>query len=75
MTNSQRLTLRASEIRQRLNEIAGLDGDALTDEIRAESARLGTEYADVETRRRAAIIAEDVETRKTATEPDAEHRE
>ena len=75
MTTSQKLTLRASEIRQRLNEIAGLDGDAMTDEIRAESDRLGTEYADVETRRRAAIIAEDVETRETATEPDAEHRE
>ena len=75
MTNSQRLTLRASEIRQRLNEIAGLDGDAMTDEIRHESDRLGTEYGDVETRRRAAIVAEDVETRETATEPDAEKRE
>ncbi len=76
MTDAQRLTLRASEIRQRLNEIAGLDGDAMTDETRAESDRLGTEYRDVETRRRAAIIAEDVETRETATEPgDAEHRE
>ncbi len=77
MTNSQRLTLRASEIRQRLNEIAGLDGDAMTEEIRQESDRLSTEYADVETRRRAAIIAEDAPAAvETATEPgDAEHRE
>ena len=28
MTNSQRLTVRASEIRQRLNEIAELENDA-----------------------------------------------
>ena len=75
MTKSQRLTLRASEIRQRLNEIAGLEGDAMTDEIRQESDRLGTEYADVETRRRAAIIAEDAAVETTATEPDVEHRE
>ena len=56
MTNSQKLELRASEIRQRLNEIAGMDD--LSDDVRAESDRLTTEYAAVETRRRAAIIAE-----------------
>ena len=73
MTTSQKLELRASEIRQRLNEISGLV--ELTDEVRAESDKLATEYADVETRRRAAIIAEgEVETRETAT-VDAEHRE
>ena len=43
--------------------------------MRAESDKLATEYADVENRRRAAIIAEgEVETRETAT-VDAEHRE
>ena len=58
MTNSQRHTLRASEIRQRLNEIAGLEGDTFTDEVRAESDRLGVEYRDVETKLRAATVAE-----------------
>ena len=65
MTNSQRLTIRASEIRQRLNEIAGLEGDALTDEVRAEETTLQTEYRDTETKLRAAIASdpEPVETR------------
>ena len=71
MTETQRLTVRASEIRQRLNEIAGLDGDALTTEIRAESDKLGTEYRDTETRLRAAIVGESTE----APVEDAEHRE
>ena len=62
MKTSQKLELRASEIRQRLNEIAGLEGEAMTDEIRTESDRLGAEYPDVETRRRAAIIAESAES-------------
>ena len=75
MTDAQRLTLRASEIRQRLNEIAGLDGDAMNDETRAEGDRLGTEYRDVETRRRAAIIAEDAAVETTTTEVDTEARE
>lgn len=61
---SQKLELRASEIRQRLNEISGLEGDALTDEIRSEADRLQAEYRDVETKRRAAIVAEDAETRE-----------
>ena len=58
MTNAQKLALRRSEIRQRLNEISGLEGEALTDEIRAESDRLTKEYRDVETRWRAATVAE-----------------
>ena len=37
MTTAQKLAIRLSEIRQRLNEIAGLEGDAVTDEIRAEA--------------------------------------
>ena len=37
MTTAQKLEVRASEIRQRLNEISGLEGDKLTDEIRSES--------------------------------------
>ena len=79
MTTSQKLQLRASEIRTRLTEIAGLDGDALTDEIRTESDTLVTEYRDTETRMRAAIVAEDsdrqaAELRLHPDAPDAETR-
>ena len=75
MTNAQRLTIRASEIRQRLNEIAGLEGDALTGEIRAESDRLTGEYQDVETRLRAALTAEGEAETTEAPAEDAEARE
>lgn len=74
MTTSQKLELRASEIRQRLNAIAGMDD--LNDDVRAESNTLTAEYADCETKRRAALVAEDAERVEThATEPDAESRE
>ena len=76
MTDSQRHALRASEIRERLNVIQGLEGDDLTEEIRSESDGLQTEYRDVEARKRAAIVAEDG---APASEPgpviDAEMRE
>lgn len=77
MTESQKLELRASEIREKLNELSGVE--TLTDEQRGEVDTLSTEYRDVETKRRAAIIAEDAEERKaSATDPpvmDAEERE
>ena len=50
MTNAQKIRLRLSQVRQRLNEISGLEGDAFTDEIRSEAESLQTEYADLETR-------------------------
>ena len=76
MTNSQRLSVRLSEIRQRLNEIGGLEGDAFTAEIRQESDKLQAEFADKETQYRAAIVGEgEAEKRALATEPDAERRE
>lgn len=59
MTLSQKLALRLSEVRQRLNEIAGLQSEQLTDEIRAESESLQTEYRDTDSQWRAAVIAED----------------
>ena len=68
MTNAQKLTIRLSEIRQRLNEIAGLEGDALTDEIRTEADTLTGEFRDKETQHRAAIIAEGEEQRAAAGE-------
>ena len=58
MTNSQKLSIRLSEIRQRLNEISGLEGDALTDEVRTEADTLTTEFRAKETQFRAAVVAE-----------------
>ena len=63
MTNAQKLAVRLSEIRQRLNEIAGLDDDGMTDEVRAEADRLTTEYRGKETQHRAALVAEADEQR------------
>ena len=76
MRTSQRLELRASEIRQRLNEITGLEGESLTAEIREESDRLVAEFRDTETRRRAALVSESSEAETTAGAPvDGEARE
>ena len=68
MTNSQRLAVRLSEIRQRLNEIAGLKGDAFTDEIRQESDKLQADFRDKETQYRAAVIAEGETERRAAAD-------
>ena len=65
MTNAQKLAIRASEIRERLN-VLGDPEKTLTDEDRSESAMLQIEYRDVESKRRAAIVAE------SATEPATE---
>ena len=74
MTASQKIALRLSEVRSRLNEIAGLEGDDFTDEVKAEAAKLHTEYGDLETRHRAAIVADGV-TEGVTEGPDAEERE
>ena len=63
MTQAQKLAIRLSEIRQRLNEIAGLEADKVTDEIRAEADRLTGEYRTAETQHRAALVAEADEAR------------
>ena len=60
MTNLQRLELRASEIRSRLNELSGIETGELTTEHRSEMDTLSAEYADVERQKRAAILAGDV---------------
>ena len=79
MTPSQKITLRLSEVRSRLNEIAGIEGDDFTAEIRTEADSLQGEYRDLETRHRAAVIGEaDAEERVRAAfhnNPDAETRE
>ena len=63
MTTKQKIELRLSKVRTRLNEIAGLDGDDFTDEVRAELDGLESEYADLERRHRAAILSEAAEER------------
>ena len=80
MTTSQKLTIRASEIRARLNEIAGLEGEAFTTEIRSECDKLTGEYTNVESQLRAAMVAEDAEAKEAETrgggeDADAEVRE
>ncbi|MXY35930.1 MAG: phage major capsid protein [Dehalococcoidia bacterium] len=57
MTELQKLQLRSSEVRTKLNELAGVS--ELTDEQRSEIDTLTNEYADLERRTRAAIIAAD----------------
>ena len=56
MTALQRLQVRASQIRERLNELSGLDD--LTEEQRTELDTLTAEYSTVEAQTRAAVIAE-----------------
>ena len=58
MTPKQKIEVRMSEVRQRLNEISGLEGDEFTDETRGEADKLAGEYRDLETRHRAAILGE-----------------
>ena len=58
MTVAQTLALRISEVRSRLNEISGLEGDDFTDEIRSEAKSLQAEFSDLEVKNRAAIIGE-----------------
>ena len=74
MTNLQKATVRASEIRSRLAELGGIEGE-LSDEQRSESAALATEYKDVETKIRNLTVAEsDVNGEEVRTE-DSEGRE
>ena len=72
MTALQTLLVREGEIKARNAEIALLEGDTLTEEVRAEGTALTTEYRDLQTRINAARIAD--ETVEVATE-DAEGRE
>ena len=68
MIASQKLAVRLSEIRQRLNEIAGLETAEVTDEIRTEADRLAGEYRTGETQHRSALIAEGEEAAAAAGE-------
>ena len=64
MRPSQKLAVRASEIREKLATFAEVDG-SLSDEQRSDLESLRTEYKDTESKLTAALISEDapVETR------------
>ena len=72
MTTLQRIQLRMSEARQRINAIQSKDGDR-TDEERAELRELAKKLDDGEVELRAAIAADETET--TITTEDSEDRE
>ena len=76
MITSQKLELRRSLVRQRLSELAGVD--ELDDEARGETDKLTTEWTDLETRHRAAIISESADEASRAErfeDTDGEYRE
>ena len=73
MLRSQELQLRESEIRQRLNELAGKE--TLTTEERAEVDTLSAELSTVATQYRAAVQAEDGEAREHRAASDGEGAE
>ena len=58
MLKSQPLALRLSEIAGRLNDITDLEGDAYTEEIRAEETKLKDESRSTRTRYNTALEAE-----------------
>ena len=72
MTNDQKIRLRLSQVRGRLNDIAGIED--LTDEIRSEAEALHTELNDLSIRERALIPSEGI-TENRDTGLDAEARE
>ncbi len=66
MTNSQRITIALSKVRERLNTIAGMDPSELTAELRSERDQLVTDYGEQEAQLRAAVTAEDAEAKAAA---------
>ena len=77
MTARQKIELRRSEIRQRLGEVAGMDGEQRTEAIETEQRALLTELKETEPRLQAAIASDDADDRLRGeqTNVDGEHRE
>ncbi len=79
MSPKQKIELRRSQVRQRLGEIAALEGDALTDEIRTERDGLMVELRESEPQLQAAIAAEEADEKRAdnpgGEAPDPEMRE
>ena len=63
MTNRQKLEIRASELREKLNDLASVE-EALTEEQTTELEEARAEFRDVETKLRATITAEGEEAEK-----------
>ena len=61
MTTAQKHALRLSEIRQRLNTIGGLEGDAYDEAVQNEERALMTELDTTEVRYRNALKTEGAE--------------
>ena len=59
MNARQKIEIRQSEIRQRLNSITDLDGTDYSDEIKKEETSLISELNQCEVRLKTAILAED----------------
>ena len=72
MLKSQTLMIRTSEIRARLAELAGTEGE-LADEQKTELSELRNEYKDTEAKFQAALTSEDL--RETETSDSAEGAE
>ena len=72
MTNLQKLTIRSSEIRQRLNDLSGQD--ALSSDESKEVDTLTAEMRESETKMRAAVAAEETAPEESKPE-DTETRE
>ena len=70
MTEKTKIELRQIEIKKRLREIAGLEGDAVSAEVRTETEVLTTENTGLETRLSALLVSGSV-----VVEVDAEVRE
>ena len=58
MKTSQKLSLKLSETRERLNHIGTLEGDDYSPEVRAEEQKLQESYPTLERRYRSALIGE-----------------
>ena len=69
MTTAQKLAVRLSEVREKLNQLSGKD--ELTDEEQSEMRTLSGEYPALEARHRAAMIAESAEEAAAGEDTDS----
>ena len=77
MTARQKIELRRSEVRQRLGELAAMDGEQRTEAVETEQRALLTELKDSESRLQASIAAEEADERLRGGQvvADGENRE
>ena len=77
MNARQKIKLRRSEIRERLGELAGLDGEQRTEAVETEQRTLLTELRESEPRLQAAIASDEADDRLRGSQlfADGENRE